>query len=290
MTILSIVSQPSRLFVRGGFFSRFLKQPSTGFGVIVVAAFIIVALAAPWIAPYSPTASNWSAIRQPPSMAHWLGTDDLGRDILSRMMHGARASLQAGVVSVLIAMLIGVLFGLLAGYFRGWVDAVVSRCTEALLAIPFLITAIALAAFLGPSLTNAMLAIGIAAAPLFCRLMRAQTISVMSEDYIDNARSVGVRDLRMMLRHVVPNAINPIVVQATLTIATAIIAEASLSFLGLGQQPPNPSWGSMLDTARAYLEQAPWMAIWPGMAIFILVLAFNLMGDGLRDALDPRQR
>lgn len=273
-----------------GFLTRFLSQPSTLFGVSVVALFVLVAIAAPWIAPYPPTASNWAAIRQAPSLAHWLGTDDLGRDILSRMIHGSRASLQAGVVSVLIALMIGMPFGLLAGYFRGRVDAVISRCTEALLAIPFLITAIALAAFLGPSLQNAMLAIGIAAAPLFCRLMRAQTISVMAEDYIDNARSVGVRHLRMMLRHVVPNAINPIVVQATLTIATAIIAEASLSFLGLGQQPPHPSWGSMLDTARAYMEQAPWMAIWPGMAIFILVLAFNLMGDGLRDALDPRRK
>lgn len=290
MTAPTLASGKRPRPARKGFFGRFLRQPSTIFGASVVAVFVLVAIAAPWISPYSPTASNWGAIRQAPSALHWLGTDDLGRDILSRMIHGSRASLQAGVVSVLIALLIGVPFGLLAGYFRGWVDAVISRCTEAMLAIPFLITAIALAAFLGPSLRNAMLAIGIAAAPLFCRLMRAQTISVMAEDYIDNARSVGVRNLRMMLRHVVPNAINPIVVQATLTIATAVIAEASLSFLGLGQQPPHPSWGSMLDTARAYLEQAPWMAIWPGMAIFILVLAFNLMGDGLRDALDPKRQ
>lgn len=275
---------------RTGFFAQFARHPASLFGFGVVLVFVLAALFAPWISPYAPTASNWSAIRHPPSMSHLLGTDDLGRDILSRLIWGARASLQAGVASVLIAVLIGVPFGLLAGYFRGWIDGVISRCTEALLAIPFLITAIALAAFLGPSLQNAMLAIGIAAAPLFCRLMRAQTIAVMAEDYIENARSVGVKDLRMMLRHVLPNAINPIVVQATLTTATAVIAEASLSFLGLGQQPPHPSWGSMLDTARAYVEQAPWMAIWPGLAIFLLVLAFNLMGDGLRDALDPRRR
>lgn len=268
---------------------KLLRNPSTLLGTTIVVLFVLVALLAPLIAPYPPTETSWTAVRQAPSAAYWLGTDELGRDILSRLIYGARASLQASVASVLIALVIGVPFGVLAGFFRGWVDAVISRCTEALLSIPFLITAIALAAFLGPSLHNAMLAIGIAAAPLFCRLMRAQTISVMAEDYIENARSVGVGNLRMMLRHVVPNAINPIMVQATLTAATAIIAEASLSFLGLGQQPPSPSWGSMLNTARAYLEQAPWMAIWPGLAIFLVVLGLNLMGDGLRDALDPKQ-
>lgn len=259
-------------------------------GALIVAIFVFVAVFAPLIAPYAPNQTNWGAVRQAPSASYWLGTDELGRDLLSRLIYGARASLQASLASVLIALVIGVPFGLLAGFFRGWVDAVISRCTEALLSIPFLITAIALAAFLGPSLRNAMLAIGIAAAPLFARLMRAQTIAVMAEDYIENARSVGVGNLRMMLRHVLPNAINPIIVQSTLTVATAIIAEASLSFLGLGQQPPHPSWGSMLNTAKAYLEQAPWMAIWPGLAIFLVVLGLNLMGDGLRDALDPRQK
>lgn len=267
-----------------------VKHPSTLLGTTIVVIFVAVALMAPLLAPYSPIASSWSAIRQAPSAAHLLGTDELGRDMLSRLIYGARASLQASVVSVLIALAIGVPAGVLAGYFRGWTDTIISRCTEALLSIPFLITAIALAAFLGPSLRNAMLAIGIAAAPLFCRLMRAQTISVMAEDYIENARSVGVGNLRMMLHHVVPNAINPIIVQSTLTVATAIIAEASLSFLGLGQQPPSPSWGSMLNTARAYMEQAPWMSLWPGVAIFLVVLGLNLMGDGLRDALDPRQK
>lgn len=265
------------------------RNPSAIFGGVIVSAFVVVSIAAPLVAPYAPTASDWGQIRQPPSAAHWMGTDDLGRDILSRLIWGARASLMAGVVSVLIALAIGAPFGMIAGYYRGAADAVISRCTEALLSIPFLITAIALAAFLGPSLQNAMIAIGLAAAPMFCRLMRTQTMAVAAEDYVDNARSVGVRDRRLLLVHILPNAVNPVLVQATLATATAIIAEASLSFLGLGQQPPEPSWGSMLNTARAFMEQAPWMAIWPGMAIYLVVLGFNLLGDGLRDAFDPRQ-
>ncbi len=266
-----------------------MRNPSALFGGALVLIFLVVAITAPLVAPYAPTASDWMQIRKPPSAAHWLGTDDLGRDILSRLIWGARASLMAGVVSVLIALLIGAPFGMIAGYYRGVADAVISRCTEALLSIPFLITAIALAAFLGPSLQNAMIAIGLAAAPMFCRLMRTQTMAVAAEDYVDNARSVGVGDRRLLLVHILPNAVNPVMVQATLATATAIIAEASLSFLGLGQQPPDPSWGSMLNTARDFLEQAPWMAVWPGMAIYLVVLGFNLLGDGLRDAFDPRQ-
>ena len=187
-----------------------------------------------------------------------------------------------------ISLGVGVPLGMAAGYLGGWTDMLISRLTDAMLACPFLILAIALAAFLGPSLTNAMIAIGVAATPVFVRLTRAQVLAVKVEDYVEAARAVGNSDLRIALRHVLPNIVAPLIVQATLAIAAAVIAEASLSFLGLGQQPPAPSWGSMLNTAKNYVEQAPWMAVWPGVSIFLLVLSFNLLGDGLRDALDPR--
>jgi peptide/nickel transport system permease protein len=227
-------------------------------------------------------------VRKAPSAAHWFGTDELGRDVLSRVIYGARASLLAGVVSVSIALSLGVPIGLLAGYAGRWPDALISRMTDAMLATPFLILAIALAAFLGPSLTNAMIAIGISATPIFIRLTRAQVLAVKVEDYVEAARAVGNPHWRIAVRHILPNVVPPLIVQATLAIAAAVIAEASLSFLGLGQQPPAPSWGSMLNTAKNYVENAPWMAVWPGASIFLLVLSFNLLGDGLRDALDPR--
>jgi peptide/nickel transport system permease protein len=258
-------------------------------GGAIVAFFVLVAFLAPVLPIADPVATDWGAIRQPPSAAHWFGTDELGRDLLSRMVWGARASLLAGVVSVAIAVLLGVPFGLLAGYFGGWTDAAVSRVAEALLAAPFLILAIALAAFLGPSLTNAMIAIGVSATPIFIRLTRGQVFSVRTEDYVEGARAIGLGHLAIITRYILPNVLPPILVQATLTIATAIITEASLSFLGLGQQPPAPSWGSMLNVAKNFLEQAPWMALFPGIAIFLVVLGFNLLGDGLRDALDPRE-
>jgi peptide/nickel transport system permease protein len=258
-------------------------------GLCIIAFFTLLALLAPLLPIPDPDATSWSAIRKAPSALHWLGTDDIGRDILSRMIWGAQASLLAGVVSVGIAVAIGVPFGLISGYFGGWTDQIISRVTEAFLAMPFLITAIALAAFLGPSLTNAMIAIGLSAMPVFIRLTRGQVLSVKTEDYVEGARSIGLRHSSIILRYILPNVFAPILVQATLTIATAIIAEASLSFLGLGQQPPAPSWGSMLNVAKNYLSQAPWMAMWPGAAIFLVVIGFNLLGDGLRDALDPRE-
>ena len=258
-------------------------------GLGFVAFFVVLAIFAPWISPQDPIATSWSAVRKAPSAAHWFGTDEIGRDVLSRVIWGARASLLAGLVSVGISLLIGVPLGLFAGYLGRWPDMIVSRLTDALLACPFLILAIALAAFLGPSLTNAMVAIGVAATPVFIRLTRAQVLAVKVEDYVEAARAVGNSHLRIALRHVLPNILPPIIVQGTLAIAAAVIAEASLSFLGLGQQPPSPSWGSMLNTAKNYIENAPWMAVWPGVSIFLLVLSFNLLGDGLRDALDPRQ-
>jgi peptide/nickel transport system permease protein len=269
---------------------RLRRRPAALVGLAVVLAFVVLALFAPWIAPQDPIETSWSAIRQAPSAEHWFGTDDIGRDVLSRVVWGTRASLLAGVVSVSIALLLGVPIGLLAGFAGGSTDGVVSRFTDAFLACPFLILAIALAAFLGPSLTNAMIAIGVSATPIMVRLTRGQVMQVKVEDYVEAARAVGNPPWRVALRHVLPNIAGPIIVQATLAIAAAVIAEASLSFLGLGQQPPAPSWGSMLNTAKNYVDNAAWMAIWPGLSIFLLVLAFNLLGDGLRDALDPRQR
>jgi peptide/nickel transport system permease protein len=258
-------------------------------GGAVVLGFALMAVFAGWIAPQDPIATSWSAIRQAPSSAHWFGTDDIGRDVLSRVVWGTQASMLAGVVSVSISLAIGVPLGLAAGFIGGAVDALISRLVDAFLACPFLILAIALAAFLGPSLMNAMIAIGVSATPIFVRLTRAQVLNVKVEDYIEAARAIGNPPWRIALRHVLPNIVAPLIVQATLAVAGAVIAEASLSFLGLGQQPPAPSWGSMLNSAKNYVDNAPWMAIWPGLAIFMLVLAFNLLGDGLRDALDPRQ-
>jgi len=269
---------------------RLVRRRGAMLGLAIVLLFIAIALCAPLIAPYDPVQTSWTAVRKAPSAAYWFGTDELGRDVLSRVIWGSRASLMAGLVSVCISMALGVPIGLLAGYMGGWVDGLISRFTDAMLAVPFLILAIALAAFLGPSLTNAMVAIGVSAMPVFIRLTRAQVLSVKVEDYVEAARAVGNPHWRIALRHILPNTLPPLIVQATLTIATAIIAEASLSFLGLGQQPPAPSWGSMLNTAKDYIDNAPWMAIWPGLSIFLLVLSFNLLGDGLRDALDPRHK
>ena len=269
---------------------RLIKRKSAIFGLVVIVLFVLVAVLAPLIVPYDPIQQSWTAVRKPPSWQHWFGTDESGRDLFSRVIFGARASLLAGVVSVSIALGLGVPIGLLAGYGGRWTDAVISRMTDAMLACPFLILAIALAAFLGPSLENAMIAIGVTATPIFVRLTRGQVMAVKVEDYVEAARAVGNPPMRIAVKHILPNILPALIVQATILIATAIIAEASLSFLGLGQQPPAPSWGSMLNTAQRFLTNAPWMAIWPGLAIFLCVLSFNILGDGLRDALDPRER
>jgi peptide/nickel transport system permease protein len=279
------LESPSRRALR-----RLVKRKGAVLGFIVLAIFIVLALLAPLLAPYDPIATSWTLVRKPPSALHWFGTDDLGRDVLTRVIYGARASLLAGAISIGIALAVGVPLGLLSGYRGGFIDALISRMTDAMLACPSLILAIAFAAFLGPSLGNAMIAIGITATPIFVRLTRAQTMNVKVEDYVEAARAIGNPRWRIALFHILPNILPALLVQATLSIATAIIAEAALSFLGLGQQPPAPSWGSMLNAAQRFLTSAPWMAIWPGLAIFLVVLSFNLLGDGLRDALDPRAR
>ena len=286
---IPIPAAPAELTPAQRALRRLVRRRGAMVGLALGVFFVAIALFAPWISPYDPLATSWSAVRKAPSAAHWFGTDDIGRDVLSRVVWGARASLLAGLVSVGISLCVGVPIGLTAGYVGGWTDMLISRMTDAMLACPFLILAIALAAFLGPSLTNAMIAIGVSATPVFIRLTRAQTMAIKAEDFVLAARAIGNPPWRVALRHVLPNVVPALIVQATLTIAAAVIAEASLSFLGLGQQPPAPSWGSMLNTAKNYIENAPWMAVWPGVSIFVLVLSFNLVGDGLRDALDPRQ-
>jgi peptide/nickel transport system permease protein len=264
------------------------RRPAALVGAAVVLLFVVMAVAAPLIATTDPVRTDWSKIRKAPSWAHPFGTDDLGRDGFSRVVWGARISMQAGVFSILFAMAIGVPVGLVAGYYRGALDQVIMRLTDAWLAFPFLILAIGLVTILGPSLTNATLAIGLGATPTYIRLTRGLVLSTKEEEYVHGARALGAGDLRVMARHILPNVTSAILVQATVAIPTAIIAEAVLSFLGLGVQPPQPSWGTMLNAAQQFLEQAPWMAYWPGLAIFLLALSFNLAGDGLRDVLDPR--
>jgi peptide/nickel transport system permease protein len=280
-------SEPVRLQSRSAF-RRLLAEPSALVGGTIVGAFLMMAALAPLISPYDPSASDWMAVREAPGWLHPFGTDDLGRDILSRVIFGARASLAAGFISVSIAIAIGVPLGLIAGYFGGVTDIVISRCADALLACPFLVLAIALAAFLGASLENAMIAIGVSAMPIFIRVTRGQALNVRTEDYVSAAVSQGLSHPKILAAYILPNVVPPIIVQATLTVAIAVLAEASLAFLGLGQPPPAPSWGSMLDAARQFLVEAPWMAIWPGLAIVVVVIGFNMLGDALNDVLNPR--
>jgi peptide/nickel transport system permease protein len=253
-----------------------------------VLAFSLAAIFAPLIAPYSPSHTDFNAVLAHPSGKHWLGTDELGRDIFSRIVYGARASMQAGFFATLLAMVVAVPIGLVAGYYRGWIDPVISRLTDVLLAFPFLILAVGLAAILGPSLLNATIALGVGAVPGLIRIARGEALSLREEDYVRAAIANGGGDLTILGRHILPNMMSTLLVQATVTIPTAIVGESVLSFLGLGVQPPTPSWGTMLEDAQSYLDQAPRLAVYPGLAIVLAALAFNLLGDGLRDVLDPR--
>ncbi|GGO33661.1 nickel transporter permease [Deinococcus humi] len=267
---------------------RFLSNRLAVVGLFVLLIFAVAALLASWVAPYDPAQIFFSDLRAAPSAAHPFGADELGRDIFSRVVYGARVSLSAGLISVTLALVCGGGIGLIAGYVGGWLDDVLMRVVDALLALPFLVLAIALAAILGPSLQNTMIAIAIVTAPAFARITRGEVLSQRERDYVQAAQALGAGNGRLITRHLLPNISGALIVQTSLAIANAILAEASLSFLGLGIQPPAPSWGSMLNAARGYLTDAPWMAVFPGLAIFLAVLAFNLIGDGLRDALDPR--
>jgi peptide/nickel transport system permease protein len=257
-------------------------------GLVVVLAFVLVAIFAPWVAPYSPSETDFNNVLAHSSREHLLGTDELGRDELSRLIWGSRASIQAGFFATVLAMMIAVPIGLVAGYYRGWVDTVIARVTDVLLAFPFIILAVGLAAILGPSLTNATIAIGISAVPALIRVARGETLALREEDFVPAAVANGANDLTVIFRHILPNMTSTLIVQATLTIPAAIVGEAVLSFLGLGVQPPTPSWGTMLQDAQSYLAQAPRLAVYPGLAIVFAALAFNVLGDGLRDILDPR--
>ncbi|MBI0317971.1 ABC transporter permease [Streptomyces javensis] len=257
-------------------------------GAVAAALLVLIALCAPLIAPYDPARPDFTAALQEPGWAHWLGTDDLGRDQLSRVVYGVRASLQIGLLAVALAFAAGVPLGLIAGYYGRFADSVVSRLTDTLLAFPFLVLAVGLATILGPSLLNATIAVGVSQIPAVIRITRAETLRLKHLDYVAAAVANGGGDGTVLFRHVLPGALSALTVQATVGIPTAIIGEALLSFLGLGVQPPSPSLGVMLSSAQAYIAAAPWMAVFPGLAIIAATLAFNLLGDGLRDILDPQ--
>lgn len=270
-------------------FRREWRNPIGLVGAAIVLATMLLALLAPVVSPYEPSAQGMGRL-SPPSAQHWMGTDELGRDATSRIIYGARVSLQVGAISVLLALAVGMAVGILAGFYRGALDDWLMRTVDILFAFPSLVLAIVIAGLLGPSRTNAMIAIGIACAPAFARVIRGSVLAVMAESYIESARVVGASDWRIMLHHLLPNIMAPIIVLTTVYLSTAILSEASLSFLGLGTQPPEPSWGGMLNAARRFMELAPWLAIFPGAAIMLVVLGFNFLGDGLRDILDPRIR
>jgi len=279
------VAERRRLRLLG---KRFLRRPMAVAGLVVVTGFVVMAIFAPLLAPYSVSYTDFNAILQHSSSKHLLGTDDLGHDVLSRLIWGARVSMLVGVLSTLLGMAIAVPIGMLAGYYRGWVDTVIIRITDVLLAFPFLILAVGLAAILGPSLLNATLALGISTVPGFIRIARGETLALREEDYVPAAVLNGANDATIIFRHILPNMTNTLIVQATLTIPAAIVGEAILSFLGLSVQPPSVSWGTMLNAAEPYLTTAPRLAVYPGIAIILAALAFNVLGDALRDILDPK--
>jgi peptide/nickel transport system permease protein len=266
---------------------RFRRRPAAMAGLVLVALFLIMAVAGPFLTA-DPAAQDYSAPLAPPSGAHLLGTDDLGRDLLARLAYGARVSLEAGVLSVLLAMVVGVPIGLVAGYYRRFLDPIVMRMVDLVLAFPFLIFAVGMAAILGPSLRNVVIALSVSQLPGIIRVTRGEVLVIREMDYVSAAVADGAGDGRIMFRYVLPGATSTLIVQATVGIPTAIIGEAVLSFLGLGVQPPTPSWGVVLTDAQQFLDQAPWLAIWPGVMIALSTLGFNLLGDGLRDVLDPR--
>ena len=267
---------------------RFLRRPFAVLGLVVATLFVLGAILAPWIAPYGTGETDFNALLAHSSSKHLLGTDELGHDVFSSLVWGSRASIEAGVLATMLAIVIAVPIGVVAGYYRGWIDPVIARLTDVLLAFPFLIVAVGLAAILGPSLRNATIALGVGAAPALIRVARGEALSLREEDYVRAAVANGASDVRILGRHILPNMLSTLIVQATVTIPAAIIGEAVLSFLGLGVQPPETSWGWMLNDAKDYLGTAPRLAVYPGIAIFCCSLSFNLLGDGLRDVLDPR--
>ncbi|MEZ4616173.1 MAG: ABC transporter permease [Caldilineaceae bacterium] len=267
---------------------RFKKHKLALLALVLLALLILCALFPAQLAPYDPLQMEMRDRLQSPSFAYFFGTDDLGRDIFSRIIYGARISLQVGIIAVGIAALVGISTGLLAGYFGGWTDAILMRMMDIIFAFPAILLAISIMALLGPSTVNVMIAIGIVYIPIFARIVRGATLSIKELDYVEAARAAGTRPSQILWRHIFPGTLGAITVQLTLSLAYAILAEAALSFLGLGTQPPEPSWGSMLSFGRDWIREAPWFSFFPGLMIFITVLCLNLVGDGLNDALDPR--
>lgn len=283
--------QPQRRAARGVEFIRSVfRNRLAAIGVLIVGGLLVAALLAPWLAPYDPEVQFSDAARQPPSADYFFGTDNIGRDNFSRILYGTRVSLLVGVASMLFASVLGVTLGLAAGYYGGWLDTVIMRTMDALLAFPAVLLAIFIIAVLGPSLLNAILAVGIVYTPTFARLIRASALAIREKEYMESARAIGLRDGQIMRRVILLNSLSPLVVQFSLGVGYAILVEAGLSFLGLGVQPPTPAWGSMLGYGRNYMAMAPWLTAFPGLAIFVTVLGFNFVGDGLREALDPHMR
>ena len=268
----------------------FRKNKLAILGLVIVVFFVLLAIFAKWIAPYGFNDQVLANKHLAPSSEHWFGTDDFGRDILTRIIYGAQISLRVGFLSVTGSIIVGSALGIIAGYYGKWLDAVISRIFDILLAFPSILLAIAVVAVLGPSLNNALIAIAVINVPTFGRLIRSRVLTIKEEEYITAAKAIGMKDSRILLHHILPNSLAPIIVQGTLAIATAIIEAAALGFIGLGAQPPEPEWGKMLADSRQYIIEAPWTVIFPGAAIMLTVLGFNLMGDGLRDALDPRMK
>lgn len=268
----------------------FRKNKTAMVGLYIIVFFVLIAIFAPLIAPYGFKEQVLVNRLKPPSSAHWFGTDDLGRDLFTRVMYGARISLWVGFFSVIASIFVGTILGILAGFYGKWIDMLISRLFDILLAFPSILLAIAIVAILGPSLQNALYAIAIVNIPTYGRLVRAKVLSLKSEEYITAARAIGMTNTRILITHILPNSLTPIIVQGTLGIATAIIEAAALGFLGLGAQPPDPEWGKMLSDSRQFIQKAPWTVIFPGLSIMLTVLGFNLMGDGLRDVLDPRMK
>jgi peptide/nickel transport system permease protein len=271
-------------------FRQLIKNKLAIVGMIIIGFFIFIAIFAPLLTTYTYQSMSAADRLQPPSSTHWFGTDDLGRDIFTRIVYGARISLMVGFFAVIGALFFGSLLGIIAGYFGRWIDMIISRIFDIMLAFPSILLAIAIVAILGPSLQNALIAIAIINIPIFGRLVRSKVISIREEEYILAAKAQGMKSGRILFHHVLPNSTAPIIVQATLGFGTAILEAAALGFLGLGAQPPTPEWGRMLSDSRQYIQSAPWTVLFPGLSIMLVVLGFNMIGDGLRDALDPKMK
>lgn len=272
------------------FFSVLKENKAAMVGAFIIIFYLFMALFAPLLAPYDPYAIDLEKKLLPPSFDHWMGTDDKGRDILSRILYGSRLSMGVGFAAVMFGAFFGIVLGLIAGYYGKWLDSIIMRMMDVLLAFPGILLALAIISALGPSLINVTIAVGAFSVPLFARIVRGSTLEVKRLEYVDAIRSLGANDITIIFKHILPNILSPIIVQGTLRLATAILSAAGLSFLGLGAQPPSPEWGTMLSNGRDFLFSAPYIALFPGLAISILVLGFNIFGDGLRDALDPRMK